>query len=224
MRSKLLLVFILVLPFTRQIAGQSSQTNDDAAPPLGDVAKKNAADKKEKENVKDGSAKAKRVFSDDDMSIRKSPIPSIALQGSENTEQILSAIHDFRWNHSAEETETVVHDWFDEQSAVLSSAIDANLRMQKHNVMRMEGAQDRSSYPYNYGYDPDSSRMNERMTTERWSQRVDARSSQENFQVISRVQQALMKVRVDVICRPNKTKPAAYDWFRIPTANGSGTY
>ena len=66
--------------------------------------------------------------------------------------------------------------------------------------------------------------MNERLTTERWSQRVESRSSQENFQVIGRIQQALMRVRLDVICRPNKTKPAAYDWFKIRTANGVGSF
>jgi hypothetical protein len=213
---KSLLALILLLPFVVQAFSQSS---DSSAPPLGDVAKKNGADKK------DGSTKAKYIFSDDDRSIRKSPIPPIVLQGTENSLEILTAIHDFRANHNAEETEDVVHEWFEEQSAVLSAAIDANVRMQKHNQMRMEAAQDRSAYPYNYAYDPDSvSKMNERMTTERWSQRVESRSAQENFQVISRIQQALMKVRFDVICRPSKTKAAAYDWFKIRTANGVGTY
>jgi hypothetical protein len=217
MPSKWLLALILVLPFTRQALGQSS---DNSAPPLGDVAKRNDAAKKEK----DAPAKAKRVFTDDDMSVRKSPIPAIALQGADNTGEVLAAIHEFRANHNAEDTENAVHDWFDEQNEVLAAAIEANVRQQKHNQMRMEAAQDRSAYPYNYVYDGDSSRYNERMTTERWSQRVEARNTQENFQVISRVQQALMKVRFDVICRPNKTKPASYDWFRIRTANGVGSY
>ena len=211
------LALILVLLF---VAQAYSQAGDNSAPPLGDVAKKNAATKD-----KDASTKAKRVFTDDDMSIRKSPIPSIALQGTDNTLDILTSIHDYRANHSAEETEDAVHEWFDEQSAVLSGAIDANVRMQKHNQMRMEAAQDRAAYPYNSNYDPDSAtKMNERMTTERWSQRVESRSQQENFQVISRIQQTLIRVRVDVICRPNKTKAAAYDWFKIRTANGVGSY
>ena len=158
------------------------------------------------------------------MSVRKSPIPSIALQGADNTEEVLVAIHDFRATHDAAATEDVVHDWFDEQTEDLSEAIAANLRLQKHNQMRMESAQDRSSYPYNYAYDPDPAKMNERLTTERWSQRVESRSSQENFQVIGRIQQALTRVRLDVICRPNKTKPAAYDWFKIRTANGVGSF
>ncbi len=213
---KLLLALILLIPF---VGLALSQSTDSSAPPLGDVAKKNSADKK------DGATKAKHVFSDDGMSIRKSPFPSIVLQGTENSLEILTAIHDYRANHSPEETEDAVHEWFDEQSEVLSAAIDANVRMRKHNQLRMEAAQDRNAYPYNYTYDPDSAtKMTERMTTERWSQRVENRSAQENNEVISRVQQTLMKVRFDVICRPNKIKPAAYDWFKIRTANGVGRY
>lgn len=217
MPSKWLLALILVLPFPRQSMGQSS---DNSAPPLGDVAKQNGAAKKEQ----NASAKAKRVFTDDSMSIRKSPLPTIALQGADNTGDVLAAIHEFRAQHNAQETENVVHDWFDEQNEVLTAAIDANLRQQQHGRMRMEAAQDRTSYPNNYAYDGDSSRLNERMTTERWSQRVEARSAQENFQVISRIQQALTKVRLDVICRPNKTGPTAYDWFKVRTANGINSY
>ncbi|MGA9640382.1 MAG: hypothetical protein WBQ72_03215 [Terriglobales bacterium] len=217
---KRLLALLLVLPFARPSFAQSA---DNAPTSLGDVAKKNEEARKEKD--KDGSSKPKRVFTDDDFSLRKSPIPAIALQGADNVEEVLAALHEFRATHNAEDTEAVLHDWFDEQTAVLSAAIDANIQMMKHNQLRMESMQDRSAYPYNYGYDGgESSKYNERLTTERWSQRVDARSSQENFQVISRIQQALMKVRVDVICRPNKTKPAAYDWFKIRNANGTGAF
>jgi cell pole-organizing protein PopZ len=213
---KPLLALILFIPF---VGLALSQSTDSSAPPLGDVAKKISADKK------DGAAKAKHVFSDDGTPIRKSPFPAIVLQGTENSLEILTAIHDFRANHGQEETEDAVHEWFDEQTEVLSTAIDANLRMRKHNQLRMEAAQDRNAYPNNYTYDPDSpSKMNERMTTERWSQRVENRSAQENNEVISRVQQTLMRVRIDVICRPNKIKPAAYDWFKIRAANGIGTY
>ena len=89
---KPLLALLLILLFARPLFGQ---TTDNSATPLGDVAKKNDVAKKDK----DASAKAKHVFTDDDMSLRKSPIPSITLQGVENTEEILNAIHDFRASH-----------------------------------------------------------------------------------------------------------------------------
>jgi len=213
------LALILILPCTLLSLGQSG---DSASPPLGDVVKKKSETKKDSD--KDRFNKPKHIFTDDDLSVRRSPFPAIVLQGAENADTVLAAIHDFRANHSAEETEIAVHDWFDEETTILSAAIESNARLFKHNQMRMEAAQDRSSYPYAYGNDGDYSKYNERLTTERWSQRVDARSSQENFQVISRIQQTLAKVRFDVICHPNRTKAAAYDWFKIPTANGVNTY
>jgi hypothetical protein len=222
MTSKWLLILLIVLPLTRPSFAQSG---DDANPPLGDVAKKNEAAKKNAAKKEgDGSSGPKRVFTDDDMSIRKSPIPALALQGADNVEDVMAAIHEFRAKHNPEETENVVHEWFDEETQALSAAIDATTRLSKHYQLRMESVQDRSGYPYNNGFDGDYSKYNERITTERWSQRVDARSSQENFQIVSRIQQALIKVRADVICRPYKTKSAAYDWFKILNANGVGAF
>ncbi len=211
MRSAILVILSLVFSISGKVASQ----NTDAAQPLGDVAKKNDTAKKE-----NAGTKAKRVFTDDDMSVRKRPIPSIALQGADNTEEVVASIHDFRAKHNAEDTENTLHEWFDAQAEVLTAAIDANVRMQKHNQMRWESVQDRGPYIY----DGDNAKLNERQITERFSQRVDAHSSQDNFQVISRLQQALMKVRVDLFCRPNKTRTAAFDWFKIPNANGVGTY
>jgi len=200
-----------------------AQTTDDSPVSVADAAKKNEAAKKEKD--KDSSTKAKKVITDEDMSARKGPIPAITLQGPENTEEILTAIHDFRAGHDPASTEDAVHTWFDQETAVLSDAIDANVRLQKHNQMRAENAQDTNSYPrYNSPQDYDSSRFRESMTSQVWSQRVEMRTAQENAQIIGRVQQVMMKVRVDVFCRPYKTRPAAYDWFKIRTANGISAY
>jgi hypothetical protein len=140
MRWKCLLVLILVLPFTGRTFGQNS---DDGTPPLGDVAKKNKDTSK---------SKAKHVFSDDDVPVRNSPIPAIALQGVENIEDVLNAIHDFRNKHDGAETERVVHAWFDEQTEVLSAAIDANTKLAQHNQLRMEAAQDRAPIVYDGDY------------------------------------------------------------------------
>ena len=210
MRWKCLLVMILILPFTGQTFGQNS--DDGAAPPLGDVAKKNKNDNKDS-----AKSKAKHVFSDDDVSVRDSPIPAIALQGVENIENVLNAIHEFRATHDGAETERVVHAWFDEQTEVLSAAIDANTKLIQHNQLRMEAAQDRAPVVY----DGDCSKLQQSQMTERWSQRVDARSNRDNMQVIMRIQQTFARVRIDAILNRGKTP---YDWFKIRCSNGVGTY
>ena len=209
MPSKWLLALILVLPFAQPTLAQSS---DGSASPLGHVAKRNDASKKE-----NAPTKAKRVFTDEDMSLRRSPIPAIALQGVDNSQEVLDAIHEYRRTHDAAETERIVHQWFDEQSEVLSDAIDTNVKLTKHNQLKMEAAQDASPYVY----DGDVSKLQQRQLSERWSQRMDARTSQDNWLIINRIQQAFVRVRCDGIFNRGKSP---YDWFRIRNANGVGTY
>jgi len=208
MRWQWLLAPLLILPFAGQTLGQNS---DEGPPPLGDVAKKN------KETSK---SKAKRVFTDEDMSARrKNPFPAVALQGADNTQEVLDTIHEFRRTHDAAETERVVHEWYDEQSVVLSDAIDANNRIAQHNQIKMEAAQD--GYGYGVAYDGDYQKLRQRQLSEVWAQRSDARSNRDNWQVIMRIQQAFLRVRCDAILNRGKTP---YDWFRIRNANGVGTY
>jgi hypothetical protein len=216
MRWKWLLTLILLLPFA---APAFAQSTDNSAPPLGDVAKKNKDVSKDKDK-----ATPKHIFTDDDMSVRKSPIPPIALVGVENTQLILDALHEFKSTHDAAATEQMVHAWFDEESQILSDAIDNNNRLAQHNRVKMEATQDRYGYgnPYYGVYDSsDYTKMREHQLSEMWAQRSDARSNQDNYMVIMRIQQAFFRVRCDAIFNRGKT---AYDWFRIRNANGVGTY
>lgn len=218
MRRKCVLLVALMLAATVPLFAQISESSDQ---PLGDVARSNRSVKK----TKDPSTTATRIVNDDDgTALRKVPIPAIALDGPDNVQEILDAIHEYRSKHKPNETEDAVHYWFDEQNQVLSAAIDNLARMQHFNQMKMENAQDRASYPYNPNHDFDPSKYNDYLTGQRWSQRVDMRSAQENQVIIFRIQQAFLKVRVDVICRPNKIQPAAYDWFKIRAANGMSSY
>lgn len=216
MRRKWLLALVFVLSIMLSMIGLAfGQSTDEGTPaPLGDVAKKN------KDNSK---SKAKHVFTDDDLSVRKNPIPVIALDGTDNTQAILDFIHTFKTAHDASETERVVHEWFDEQSEVLSAAIDSNNRIAQHNQVKMEAAQDGNGYgnPYNASYDGDYSKIRQRQLSEMWAQRSDARSNRDNWQVVQRIQQAFLRVRCDAILNRGK---APYDWFRIRNANGVGTY
>lgn len=208
MRCMWLLAPILLLPFVARTFGQSS--DDAAPPPLGDVAKKNRDTSK---------AKATKIFSDDNTSLRKNPIPAVALQGVDNSQEILDALHEFKKTHDPAETERVVHEWYDEQAEVLSAAIDANNRIAKHNQIKMEAAQDRGGY--GYAYDGDYNKLRQSQLSEVWAQRSDAHASQDNWQVIMRIQQVFLRVRCDAILNRGKTP---YDWFRIRNANGVGTY
>jgi len=219
MHRKWILAAICILLFAWQGFGQNA---DEASPSLGDVAKKNKSNDTSK-------TKAKRVITDDDVNVRTNPIPVIAVQGPDNTDEVLNAIHEFKRTHDATETERVVHEWFDEQSDVLSAAIDANARIAQSNQMKMEVAQDTYQNQYQYqnqnqypvDYESDYRRMQQRQISERRSQRIDARTNRDNWQVITRIQQTLLKVRNEVQMNRAKT---AYDWFKIRNTNGVGSY
>jgi hypothetical protein len=222
MGSKWFLALILILPLSVTALGQNSA--DDGAPPLGDLAKKNKCTDK---------TKAKKVFTDDDMEVRNGPIPAIALQGPDNIGAILDVIHELKRTHDAAETEQLVHEWYDKEAEVLSTAIDNNVRNAEHNQVKMEAAQDRyaygNGYPYGYGngygqgydYESDYKKMQQHQLSERWSQRSDARNTQENWQTIARIQQAFVRIRCDVLMNRGKVP---YDWFRIRNASGIGSY
>jgi hypothetical protein len=214
MRLKTALLLILMIQVSLPAFAQGAE---DSSPSLGEIAKQNASKK-----AKDPSGKTKWVVSDDDdTALRKSPIPSIALEGPDNIDQILNAIHEYRSKHDQADTEDVVHIWFDQQSEVLSNAIDNIARQQKYNQMKMENAQDHPIYVYNGNHDFDPHKYNEYLTSQRWAQRMDASSAQDNSFVIFRIQEVFLRVRGDVLWRPNKTQPAPYDWFRIRALNGT---
>ena len=206
-------IFIFIFAFAWRGFAQSS---DEGAPSLGDIAKKN------KDNSK---SKAKRVITDDDVNVRTNPIPVISVLGPDNTDEVLNAIHEFKRTHDAAETERVVHEWFDEQSEVLSAAIEANARIAQSNQMKMEVAQDTNQNQYQYqnpvDYEGDYRKIQQRQISERRSQRIDARTNRDNWQVISRIQQTLVRVRNEVQMSRAKT---AYEWFKIRNANGVGSY
>lgn len=181
--------------------GQSS----DNTPSLGDIAKRN-------KNVT--GQKAKKVFTEDDLSLRKNPIPRLSLQGDDNSEIVLEAVREFRKSHPPEETERVVREWYEEHDAILAAATEDNLQINKHRQYRVD-LQD-EGYENN---DTDYVKARQRMATERRSQRVDARHNQDNWQLISRIQGAMQAIRNDL--RMNRM---SCEWFKIRQGGGVGTY
>src|SRR5258708_20499057 len=204
MRWHWLLALILLCGFAGPTFGQNAE--ESGAPPLGDVAEKNRAGSK---------VKATRVVTDDGVAAGSNPIPVIALEGAENTDNILDAIHQYRRVHDAAETERVVREWFDEESEVLSAAIEVNSRLSQHTQLRMEVAQDKYAYGNQYDPEGDNRKVQQRQIAERRSQPVDARSNHANWQLGTRLQQTLRKVRTTMLRNPTTTR--AYDWFKHPS-------
>ena len=181
------------------------QTSENPSGSLGDIVKKSRAG---------SAAKAKKVFTDDDLNVRKNPIPRVSLQGEDNTDQVLNAVREFRKSHTVTELESAVHEWFDEHDQILATAAEDNTQISQHNQYRRE-AQDEGYENNTRDYD----QMRQKMATERRSQRVDARRNQDNWQAISRIQQTMQKVRMEL-----QMNGLRCEWFRIRQGSGVGTY
>lgn len=103
----LLLGAVAVPVFTQDQA--PSTTGEQKS--LADTARETKANK---------TAKATKVFTDDNTSFRKSPLPQLNLGGDDNSDEILDAILKYRDSHKPEEIEKTVRDWYDETDSYLA--------------------------------------------------------------------------------------------------------
>jgi len=159
------------------------------------------------------AAHATKVFTDDDMEAHKSPIPMLNLDGDDNSDLIIQAIQKYKESHKPEETEQVVHDWYDEYDAMLASSA-------------REAGQYRSLRESNTvnGYDlcqqsTDWDHCEKRRQAELRGQRMDAVKIRQDMERVGRIQQGLMKVRNGMGLLRLK-----YPWFKVRNGNGVGSF
>jgi len=155
--------------------------------------------------------KAAKVFTDEDMEVHKSPVPIMNLEGDENTADIVAAIQKYKENRQPEDTEQVVHDWYDEYDATLAS----NAR---------EAGQYRSLRETNTlnGYDlcqqsSDYEHCEKRRLSELRGQRMDAAKIRQDMEKVGRIQQGLMKVQ-----RGLTSLHLNCSWFKLRNGKGVG--
>ena len=185
-----------------------SQTTPPEATPAQAKSVANAA-----RQAKTNKTRAAKVFTDDDVEGHKSPLPVLNLAGDDNTDLILQAIAKYKESHKPEETEQVIHDWYDEYDAILA----ANAR---------EASQYRSLRETNTlnGYDlcqqsDDYEHCEKRRQSELRGQRMDGAKIRQDMERVGRIQQGLMKVRAGIgLLRLN------YTWFKVRNGNGIGSF
>ena len=87
---------------------------------LGEIASKKPS----------GSSTAKVRIDDDSLdsviSKVKQPIPDITLDGLDNSDEIVTAINDYKAHHTPEETEAMLKDWWDRHETALIRFADEN--------------------------------------------------------------------------------------------------
>jgi hypothetical protein len=155
---------------------------------------------------------ARSPVTDEDIA-KRSPIPRINLDGVDNFAEISAAIVDYRSKHSKEQTEQAIHDWYDEYDAMLVSAI--------RNTTESRDRRDSTLFT-GYQLCQDSTHYREcqmKYQAEMRGQRHDQLVMRDDNAVIFRVQQTFSKIRSDLA-----QNNLHYDWFKIRSANGVGSY
>ena len=135
------------------------------------------------------------------------------MEGIDNTDQIIAEIGNYRKTHTAEQTEEVLHDWYDEYDSQLAAAIQSNINrsvlMQENQTNGYELCQASGDY--------------EKCAGRQRSEWVGARNDQSaiirNNALIHRLQNAFMKIRNTTYQYNLQCK-----WFKIRTTNNIDSY
>ncbi len=176
---------------------------------LGDVARENRSNKQ-------ASPKSKVVVDEDSASVRPdtSPFPKMAIEGLDNTDEILKAMETYRTHHSAEEFETTVRSWYENYDSMMENALRDQKTAKDHRLDRIRGMQsgplDRITDYRQY----EMRRRQEVRDDDEDRQRIEA-----DGLLTARIQQMFVKVRSSLI-----GKGLRYEWFKIRFGNNNGSY
>ncbi len=163
---------------------------------------------------KTGAERA-RVVVDEDSSLNiKSPFPTLAMSGLDNTDEVIKSMEAYRLTHSLQETEAALHGWFDEYDAILERAINEQNMIKDRRISRSAGA-DYSSLDRTTDY----RQMEQRRMAERRADNDDRRRYETDGLACARIQQAFTKVRNYLV-----SKNIKYEWFKIRFGNGNGSW
>jgi hypothetical protein len=196
--TRFLLVATTVVLFTGLLLAQAPAA--EPQPSLADVARQNREQKR---------PKAKVVFTEDTITASKGPIPEIRADLTDNSDDIVAAIEQFRSKHTAKETETAVRDWYDAEDSQLA----------------YEYAQAEDMYRSSWQYSSEDHNM---VTPQQYRERelaanraysVKRQSVQESTERKQRLQSRLGKVRTGI-----RKIGLNYEWFKVRCSNADCNY
>lgn len=202
-------MFSIVLGAAQLAWGQSTPASS-AAPPAQSSASSDASIAGAARDAKaQKAARAKKVFTDEDMESTAGPLPRLKMDGPENSDDVVAAIAKYKIEHTPEQTENAVHIWYDRYDDMLAAAIKTNIDVTALRQMN-----------YNNGYElcqqsQDYQQCNNRQMAEMRGARNDQVEMTKNNNLEVRIQHAFMKVRNGLMMHGMR-----YDWFKIRTTNG----
>jgi hypothetical protein len=150
------------------------------------------------------TAKAKKVFTDDDVEANVGPLPRMKMDGADNSDEIVAAIAKYKETHTPEQTEQAVQTWYERYDEMLVATIKENREMQSVDSVNRSNANELCQQSQDY------EQCQQRQMAEQRGSRSDQNRMSNNFTLMNRIQNVFRKVRSGL-----QTNYLLYPWFRI---------
>lgn len=158
------------------------------------------ASRKAREN-KAKAEPAKKVINDETLAVEKGPIPDLNLEGRDNTEDIIKAIAAYKRDHTPEETERVVREWYNRYDQIMQHASDQNASIRSRQ-------EDDRIQPR--PYPDDYQKYREEQLSEARAKVQDDKLLKQNGMLAGRIQSAFYKIKNDLSFKYKLN----YDWLK----------
>lgn len=186
-------------------SSSSSQSSQAESGSLADAARTGKAQK---------TARAKKVFTDEDMETMAGPLPRLKMTGPENADEIIAAIGKYREGHTPEQIENAVRTWYERYDEMMGAAIQGNIDVRSLRSANTMNGYDLCSEGIDYYQE-----CRYRQMAEARGARADQAEMMSNSELTVRIQHAFMKVRGGLM-----QYNLRYPWFKIRTTNNIDTY
>lgn len=153
-------------------------------------------------------AHSKKVFTEDDLQSSIGPFPRLKNNEAENGEDVVAAIATYAQSHSAKDTESAVHSWYDVYDRDLESAIKRGLEIRSVRTFNLRDMNELCETS------EDWQRCAKRRVSEAHGAQFDQITLARNGEQIVRLQHSLMNIRNHL-----GTMGLRYDWFKVRTSN-----
>ena len=198
------LLFGLLAPaYALPTQQDNSQPADaqESSKSLGEIAK---------EAKKNKPVQAKAVITDENLDVKRGPLPKLNLEGPENFEAVVQAIGDYKSKHNPQETEQVLHDWYSEYDSMLATMFRENIELQSLRESNTYYSNESCGQGVNY------QKCMQRQRAEARGTRQDRSVMKNNWATAYRVQTGIMRVG-EGMNRYN----LKYDWWKVRYINSN---
>jgi hypothetical protein len=184
---------------SKPAASTADASGETSSSPLAAAARSTKAQK---------AAKAKKVFTDEDMEATAGPLPRLKMDGAENADEVVAAICKYKTTHTPEQTEEAMHIWYDRYDEMLQAAIRVNLDVQTLRAANMSNGYELCVQSQDYR------QCQNRQMAEQRGARNDQLELAKNNNLTVRIQHSFMKIRNGL-----QMQNLRYPWFKIRTTN-----